>query len=95
MIEELPERVGGASTSRLLPVNPVQGVREEEEERHQHPHHTWYRAPAWHIRQSAEKSGEGLINQSCPGCERGRGGEPPPTTPHLVQGSRLAHQEVR
>jgi hypothetical protein len=59
MIEELPERVGGASTSRLLPVNPVQGVREEEEERHHHPHHTWYRAPAWHIRQSTAKGGKG------------------------------------
>ncbi len=59
MIEELPERVGGASTSRLLPINPVQGVREEEEERHHHPHHTWYRAPAWHIWQSAEKGEKG------------------------------------
>ena len=37
MVEQFSQRCGGSRSSRLLPVNTVQGVSQEEEEGHPHP----------------------------------------------------------
>ena len=57
MIEELPEGIGGAGATRLLAVDSVQRVGEEEEEGHAQPYQTRYRAAATNIRQPADKRG--------------------------------------